>query len=110
MDATRGEGLAPWIWGVILVGSLVTIMGLAKAGTEIFWKGYDTKLVPPAEGEAPAPGQVPALPILACFGLIGALAMMSLFAGPAMSYADATAAQLYQPQTYIAAVLERTQH
>ena len=38
--AAREHDLVWWIWAVILIGSLVTIIGLARAGTLIFWKSH----------------------------------------------------------------------
>lgn len=111
LDATRGVDLAPWIWAVILTGSLITIIGMARAGSLLFWKGHglppqdtDTSEEPPLEDLAARPAQ---LPFVACFGLLGGLVALTVFAGPATRYAEATAAQLYAPTAYIETVLGR---
>ncbi|MDE4172841.1 monovalent cation/H+ antiporter subunit D [Phaeobacter sp. PT47_59] len=113
MDAARGHDLVWWIWGVILVSSLVTIIGLARAGSLIFWKSHG---LPPQthtldKGATPPPVQATssnsALPFVACFGLLAALILLTILAGPMMSYAEATAAQLFAPDAYLETVLER---
>jgi len=107
LDATRNDTMATWIWGVILVGSLITILGMARAGSQLFWKGHGL----PQE-TADEPGEVPAvaapvaqLPFVACFGLLFGLVVLTVFAGPATRYAEATAAQLFTPTAYIETVL-----
>ena len=45
LDAARDHALAPWVWAVILISSLVTILGLARAGTQ--FSGNPTGLKPP---------------------------------------------------------------
>ena len=46
-----------------------------------------------------------ALPLVVCFGLIGAIVLLTIFAGPVTRYADATAEQLFTPTAYIETVL-----
>ncbi|KIC17678.1 monovalent cation/H+ antiporter subunit D [Leisingera sp. ANG-Vp] len=108
LDATRGADLAAWIWGVILVGSLITIIGMARAGSILFWKGHGLPQdeEEPDETDGTETGAKPAhLPFVACFALLGGLVALTVFAGPATNYAEQTAAQLYAPADYIQAVL-----
>ena len=88
------------IWGVILVASLVSVVGFARAGSLIFWKAYDGE---PSRQSPAAPTAV--LPFVAVFGLLTGLILLSVFAGPVHEYARATAGQLFQPTGYIDAVL-----
>jgi multicomponent K+:H+ antiporter subunit D len=109
LDALRAPGAMAWAWTAILAGSLITVVGFARAGSTLFWKS--TALAPaggpgPAAGgiaEAPArlgPGQVaPAMAALAMLGLLAA------FAHPVAGYLEATAAQLFDRAGYVAAVL-----
>jgi len=103
MDAARDHDMVWTIWAVILGGSLVTILGLARAGTLIFWKAYDadTEASDTTE-EAARPA---ALPFVATFALIAGLVALTLFAGPMSSYAQATAEQLFTPTAYLETVL-----
>ena len=118
MDAARNHDLVWWIWAVILTGSLVTIVGMARAGTEIFWKSHDAEHIRAPEPERPEDDaqaghdeiqNTSLLPFVACFGLLAGLVLLTVFAGPAMDYAQATAAQLFDPTAYIDTVLRRPQ-
>ncbi len=114
LDAARDADLMVWIWAVILGGSLVTIVGFARAGTEVFWKSHDASLAATPEeedtdSEEEAPAPVAALPFVAIFALMGGLVLLTVFAGPMMGYAEATAAQLFDPSAYIETVLGRTE-
>ncbi len=109
MDAARGHEMVWTIWAVILIGSLVTILGLARAGTIIFWKSYDaTTEVPEPATEAVDTPRAASLPFVATFGLVVGLILLTIFAGPMSSFADATANQLFTPEIYIENVLGDT--
>lgn len=110
MDALREHTLWAWIWGFILVTSLVAVVGFARAGSVLFWKAHDPARPEPAgEPEArihriedqPAPGWA--------LGSIGAMlaliVAMTVLAGPLMRAAEAAAAQIHQRDAYIVAVL-----
>ncbi|WP_136443471.1 monovalent cation/H+ antiporter subunit D [Pacificoceanicola onchidii] len=107
LDALRG----PWMaaaWIAVLVGSLITILGFARAGSTLFWK---CEQVTPEEGTEPIDSTPP--PPEASFiewapaGLaILALAALTIFAGPAVRYAEGGATELFNPASYIGAVLD----
>ncbi|WP_171207807.1 MULTISPECIES: monovalent cation/H+ antiporter subunit D [unclassified Ruegeria] len=112
LDASRDAPDATAVWAVILIGSFVTIVGLARAGTSIFWKSYDAAITPPPAGETDDDMQVsstpepsPGLAFASVFGVVAGLALLTIFAGPALTYASGTAAQLFTPDDYISAVL-----
>ncbi len=112
LDASRGAADSTAIWAVILIGSFVTIVGLARAGTMIFWKSHDAQTMPepdPTDDTEPAaaPEPQPGLAFTSVFGLVLGLGLLTLFAGPALDYTRATAAQLFTPDQYISAVLGR---
>ena len=106
MDAARTHDQAVLIWAVILITSLVAILGLARAGSLIFWKAYDASTPVPETAELPDP-DINTRPMIAVFALLSAIVLLTVFAGPVMQYAEATAAQLYDPSDYIDAVLKR---
>ncbi|MEL7281541.1 MAG: monovalent cation/H+ antiporter subunit D, partial [Pseudomonadota bacterium] len=56
--------------------------------------------------EAPAPEPHPVLPMVAIGALLGAIVLVTVFAGPINRYLNATAAQLFAPEPYIATVLD----
>jgi multicomponent K+:H+ antiporter subunit D len=97
LDASAGAALAPWIWGAVLGGTFFAILGLARAGSVLFWR---------SEGEpddAAAPGRRnETAPAWTLFALVAALA---IFAGPVTDYANAATDQLFERTPYIEAVL-----
>jgi multicomponent K+:H+ antiporter subunit D len=101
LDALRAPGQMGWAWSAILAGSLVTILGFARAGSSLFWRS--TALPAPVEAgtSAPAtPAQIaPSLLALA------ALAALAVFAGPVSAYLGETSAQLHDRAAYTAAVI-----
>ncbi|WP_170605061.1 monovalent cation/H+ antiporter subunit D [Ruegeria arenilitoris] len=112
LDATRDASNTHAVWAVILIGSFVTIVGLARAGSLIFWKSHDAQHNTEADPEnqeeiphPPAPEPMPGLTFSAVFGLVLGLVLLTLFAGPALQYASNTAEQLFTPENYISAVL-----
>jgi len=96
----------PWMataWAAILIGSLVTIVGFARAGSVVFWKA--TALADP---EAEEPEEAEPIGVNALTGAslaLAALALLAVFAGPVMGYLEQTAAQLFDVSGYVDAVL-----
>ncbi len=112
LDAARDAPDMDIVWAVILIGSFVTIVGLARAGSLVFWKSHDAQHNSEQDPEnkeevvaQPAPEPQPALAFTAVFGAVLGLVLLTLFAGPALQYASKTAEQLYNPDDYISAVL-----
>lgn len=108
LDATRdatvtGWNAMAWSWSLILGTTLVAVVGFARAGSVVFWKSAALPADSSHGNLAEATGG--ALPILAIAGLFAAMAALTLFAGPAADYFDATARQLFAPSGYIDAVL-----
>ncbi len=95
LDATRAAPAVVWIWGTVLVTSMIAIYGMMRAGSILFWKSEE-----PVD-HAPA-GLLAVAPVVLLLALTVAL---TIFAGPAMRLAQAAAAQLADPAAYIAAVL-----
>ncbi|MFC3616284.1 monovalent cation/H+ antiporter subunit D [Lutimaribacter marinistellae] len=113
MDAARESPNYQIVWAVILVSSLITIIGMARAGSQIFWKSHDASVAPTPvdDGEdvmpLPAPPEPqPGLAFASVFALVAGLGALTLFAGPATTYTGGIASQLFAPQTYIDAVLK----
>jgi len=103
LDGVRAAPEAAWIWATILITTLIGVLAFARAGSLIFWKSA------PIEGDIPPP--VPddrTGGVLTAAGLLAGLAALSVMGGPVTAYTEATAAQLFEPQQYIAAVLGET--
>jgi multicomponent K+:H+ antiporter subunit D len=82
-----------WVWSVILLAGLLIMLALARAGSTLFWKSVtQPALLSKRIGVAP-------------WLLLAALVCNSVFAGPLSRYTHAAAAQLFERQQYISAVL-----
>ena len=108
------QAAGPTVWGawtiaIVLAGSLLIMVALARSGSVLFWSPAPATPVP---APAPAPPIEPgALPPRASHGLalmllLSALLACSLAAGPLSRYTQTTAAQLFERQAYMRAVLE----
>jgi multicomponent K+:H+ antiporter subunit D len=94
LDAWRDQAFA--IWPAVLVSSFLMLLGLARAGSMLFWKPFEA-----AEVREPAPDEP--LALAATFVLLAALILLTLASGPVTAWLDATATALYDPASYIAA-------
>jgi len=99
LDSARGSDSMDTIWAVILVTSLVSIVGFARAGSLVFWKS--ASIPGRATPERPLPG----LPIAAAGAMVAGMMALAVFAGPVTGYLEATSASLYDPSAYIDVVL-----
>jgi len=110
LDALREPGLIVWAWSAILVGSLLTIVGFARAGSIVFWK--TTAMTRSANREDADADAVLAPPLPATTAqvapvmlAVAALAGLAVFAGPVSAYLGDTSAQLFDRAGYVDAVL-----
>src|SRR3989338_4658506 len=86
---------AAWVWTVILLASFVTMLGLARAGSGLFWEAHEAGEMAPHPAQPLAFGAVGLL----VAGLIG----LTVFAGPVTAWLTLTAEALHAPAAYIAA-------
>ena len=101
LDATRGSAWAIWIWSIVLGTSLFVLLGLARAGSVVFWKsGADGSAAIPDE-----PGAGSAWRIAAVASLLALTAFLAVFAGPVTGRMAAAARDLVNPAVYVEAVL-----
>ncbi|MFK7940364.1 MAG: monovalent cation/H+ antiporter subunit D [Roseovarius sp.] len=106
LDAAYDTDMMPWIWATVLISSLISILGFARAGSILFWKAKATQ---PHDGESDntsmhaAPSQ---MSYLAVGGLLALLAAHTVFAGKVHGYTTTMAAQLFAPDAYISTVLD----
>ncbi|AZL61200.1 monovalent cation/H+ antiporter subunit D [Tabrizicola piscis] len=94
LDAFRDQ--TALIWSTVLGSSFLMILGYARAGSHIFWKASALD----AQPEEPRPE---GLAFTATIGLVVALALLTILAGPITDWLTETAATLYAPDGYIAA-------
>lgn len=100
LDGVRAAPQAVWIWGVILITTVLGVLAFARAGSVIFWKS------------AAVEGEIELRTLRGTRGGVGAaaallltLAGLTVLAGPVTRYTAAAAAQLFAPAQYIEAVL-----
>jgi multicomponent K+:H+ antiporter subunit D len=98
LQAALDSPLLPWVWGVVLVTGLVSVIALARSGSLLFYRTYTAH--DPAALTSSANAAL--LPVV---GLLGLVVGMVIWAGPLSDHAAAIAAQLLDPRQYIDAVL-----
>ena len=84
---------APVAWSAILVGSAITMIGFARAGSALFWR-VDAAV--PATKHAAQP-----VALTAVIALIVALVALSMFSAPLLQWLTPAASDLMAPQAYI---------
>ncbi|MCZ7563486.1 MAG: monovalent cation/H+ antiporter subunit D [Burkholderiales bacterium] len=95
LQAARDATAGPWIWTVILATGLLALVGVARAGSAVFWR---VSSEPPGAAKAGAA----AAPAVA---LVAAAVLVVACAAPLKSFTDATAAQVLDRRAYVDAVL-----
>lgn len=83
-----------WVWTVILLASLATMIGFARAGSVLFWK-TDAEALPASQ---PVFQPITLLPVLL---LLAGLVALTLFAHPITEWLTETARALHSPAAYI---------
>ena len=97
LQASIDEPGMTWVFGVLLVTSLLVIMALARSGSRLFFNIDEA-----AEASAPARlGDLGAPLALAFAGIV-----LVIYAGPLYEFGQAAAVQLSQSGGYLSAVLE----
>lgn len=97
LSASADAPLAPWIWAAILVGTFLGILGLARAGSALFWKSRN--------GGDALPATDSRLAAAPAWALCALLAALTIFAGPVTRNAEETTAQIFDTNAYKQAVL-----
>jgi len=97
LRGTAGTDAAPWIWAAILLVGFLTLVGMARAGTILFWQT--------AQGEPAAAAGMTLGTLGPALGLVSLGVVMAAFAAPIKAYTDAAAAEIVDNQRYVEAVL-----
>jgi multicomponent K+:H+ antiporter subunit D len=93
----------PWVFGVVLTASLLSVITLARTGSLLFYRAEGSIERPGTSGRhglGPNWGRL--LPVI---GLLLLCVVLVVLAGPLSDYTRATAEQVLQPAAYIDAVL-----
>jgi multicomponent K+:H+ antiporter subunit D len=88
-------GVIGWAWTAILVGSLLTIVGFARAGSALFWKSTADPPARTRSGRGPSPRRPATAQVAPVMLTLAVLALLAVFAGPVSAYLDDTSAQLF---------------
>jgi multicomponent K+:H+ antiporter subunit D len=92
---TPSPGTAGWTFlGLLIVSGFLTLIALSRTGIRHFW----------TQPHATMPS-LPALEVLPVAGLLAACVALTVWAGPVMQHAEATAAGLKTPTAYRNAVM-----
>ena len=98
LEAASAHAWQALVWTVVLAVSFLTLIGLARAGSILFWHvREDAPACAVAGGSASLVGST--------FMLLGATVAMSVFAAPIQRYTAAAAVQLADRAAYARAVL-----
>ena len=98
LEAASAHPWAVAVWAVVLGVGFVTLIGLSRAGSILFWAVREETNDTSASGASPRM-------LTATLSLLAASVAMSVFAAPLKRYTDATAAQLLDREAYARAVL-----
>ncbi|CAM5213247.1 monovalent cation/H+ antiporter subunit D [Alishewanella longhuensis] len=85
LQAAVGTEKQFWLWGLLLVCSLMVLIGLSRAGSTLFWR---------VSGMQKADERALPLQVFAVFWLLSASILMMVFAGPLTNLSFAGASQL----------------
>jgi multicomponent K+:H+ antiporter subunit D len=96
LDAVPADALR-WVWSVVLITSLLTMVAFARTASQVFWNAPDWPAGSPVATSLPR-AQWAAAALLLGYGVV-----LSAFGDPAMRYARAAAEQLLRPADYIQA-------
>jgi multicomponent K+:H+ antiporter subunit D len=102
LDGLRATDAGATAWAVILGGSLLLLVGYARAGSTLFWKAAAGGGGAAAVVRAAPVGPVP---LAVVFLLLASTGALSVLGGPVMEATGATAAELLDRDRYIRAVL-----
>lgn len=107
LDAMQGSPDMVLAFAAILAGSLLLIVGMARAGSILFWKPLALAASSEPDGTpvAEPARRAGALEVAPTMLAIAALALAAVLAGPLTAYLEAAAAQLFDSSGYVAAVL-----
>ena len=101
MRAVPGQ---PLVWFIILVSAFAGVVSMALAGSRMFFAGSSRQGLAFSDEVALEP-QATTCELLAIFGLLSLVALLTIAAGPAFEFTQAMALQLVNPEAYITAVL-----
>ncbi len=98
LEASSGHAWQATVWSVVLTVGFFTLIGLARAGSILFWS-VDAGRPSGASGASPKL-------VASTLWLLGASVLMSVLAGPVQRYTIEAARQMVDVQSYARAVVD----
>lgn len=102
LNAAFDTALVVWVWAIVLLSSLVSVVGFARAGSVVFWKAHGISDDTPVDGVS----RPSMLSYVAVGGLVALLVAHTAFAGQVHGYTTEMARELFAPDTYMSVVLD----
>jgi multicomponent K+:H+ antiporter subunit D len=96
LQATQGMAETAWVWPVVLLAGLASLVAVSRAGTTLFWRSSGES----SHAEAIAPLKLIAIALLLC-----ASPLLVVFGGPVTDYTQQAAAQLHDTTQSVDALL-----
>jgi len=97
LQASSGHAHAALVWSTVLLAGFLSLLGLARAGSTLFWH---------VRSDMPSGASGASAPLVVATGFLLATSVaMSVFAGPLQRYTGAAADQLHDRASYAEAVL-----
>jgi multicomponent K+:H+ antiporter subunit D len=94
LQSATGSDQIVWVWAVILISSLATIIALSRAGTTLFWR------CTPSHDASESLG-VSKWQLCGAFLLLGASPLIAIFGASVIEYTNSAAEQLHDIQYLI---------
>lgn len=96
LQAAEGMVEMAWVWPVVLIAGLASLVALSRAGTTIFWR---------STGEVNDDESISSLQFVAIALLLLASPLLVIFGGAVTDFTDLAAAQLHSPVALIETAL-----
>ena len=97
--ALEGYAGFAWVWGVLIFAAILTLIGLSRAGSLLFWN-----VLPSTQSDTTLGGHSWRVSS-AVFALLALSVALAVWAEPMMRYTQATASQLQDARAYQEGVL-----
>lgn len=87
LQSSVGAAQMAWVWGAVLIASLMSVIAASRGGSTLFWR---------ISSESNEKGKVAAPKLFAIYLLLSASPLLVIFGGPVSHFTSQTATQLYQ--------------
>lgn len=96
LNAAGAQSSVLWLWVILLLGTLITLIALSRSGSTVFWR---TEGVTDQKAEP-----MDKLALLVVMGILAMSLLLTVAGASVMEYTRALAAQVFDPDAYINAM------